>query len=250
MFKFTSHAIARYCERVAPGTSYRAATKALDDMATRATPKKMRTDSGQQQWVVDGPRCAFITKRVTDKSLKRTINLVVTVLGEDEMEKWEEPEDPYAYEKELLAEYEADLAARREKAKESKAAMEAEAEEAKQHHAARGFQYDHIGAMKEGKPKKTPKGLHSSWTHVLALIAAENKAISRYESHRETLRKSVDVTADALREALKTLTEMADCGSQNAQGCVERIKALDPGFVKPSYICNAKMEKRRIVKDS
>ena len=233
-----------------PGLSYRAALQNLEEMALRATPKKMRTDSGQQQWVIDEPRCAFITKRVQDKSIKKNVLLVVTVLGEDEMAKWDEENniDPYAFEKELLAEYEADLAERRAKAKEAKAAMETEAKQAQEHHAARGFQYDHMGAMKEGKSTKPPKG--HNWTQVLALIVGENKAICRYESHRETLRKSVDVTVDALREALKTLTEMADCGSQNAQGCVERIKVIDPGFLKSYFIYNTAMEKRRIREDS
>lgn len=253
MFKFTSHAIERYCGRVEPGLRYHQALKRLEFLAAGATPKKANTESGQQQWVIDDPRCAFIVKRVKDKNLKRNINLVVTILGEDEMARWDEAnnEDSYSLERELYEEYQADLAARQQKAKDSAAAMKIEAEAAKQIHTKRGYQYDPGNAVLEEAPEKKPKPSPKiGWAEVLAMIASEHKAVCKYEAHRETILNSVDRKSDALREALKTLHDMMQDGSQTAHACMERIKDIDEGFVKQGFIYNTKMENRRLPKDS
>ena len=253
MFKFTSHAIQRYCERVEPGLRYNKALKKLETLAAGASPKKMQTEAGQQQWLVNDPPCALVVKRVKDKSLKCNINLVVTVLGEDEMEKWGDPDvDPYEYERELLAEYEADLQARQQRTQDSAVAMKAEGEASKKAHAKKGYDYDPSKAVFAADPVKKLKTQANDvrWTEVLAMIASEHKAFLKYESHRETIRKSMDETADALREALKTLHDMAGGGSHAAHECLERISTINPRFIKTGYIFNTTMENRRFPRDS
>jgi hypothetical protein len=247
VFKFTSHAIERYIERVEPGLNYRKAVKKLPELAERATAKKQKTGSGQQQWIVDEPRCAFITKIVDDRRSQRKINLVVTVLGEAEMAVWEaENQDPYAFEKELYEEYQATLAERKAKAEESKKQLQRDIAEAKRIKEAKGFPgYKANGAFKAQKETKLNG---KDWMQLIDRIAKENKAICRYESHRENIKGSLDNKADALRIALQTLTELAEHGGTMAQDAVDRIRAIDPKFLKSNFMWNVTQENKRIVK--
>lgn len=246
MFKFTSHAIERYVERVEPGLNYRQAVKKLPELAQRATGKKQKTDSGQQQWLVDEPRCAFITKLVEDKRAKQKIHLVVTVLGPEELDAWNEDYDPYAFEKELYEEYQATLKEREEKAKEARKQLQRDAQAAKQIKEEQGLRYSTKGLTAE--PKKEHKLNGKDWIQLIDRIAKENKAICRLESHRESIKGSLDNKAEALRVALLVLTELAEHGGTMAQEAIDGIKEIDPKFLKSNFLYDVSRENERFVK--
>ena len=211
-FEFTTHAIERYCKRVEPGLSYSQGLERLRELRSVAR-RWENTEDGQHMWMIENPRCAFVTKNVWDNTQRCHINLVVTVLGEREIDNdtggknWED------YERELLEEYKAEL---KKKEKEKEKHKIKERQEADKQNSTK---------IREKAPPS-----FAEWSHLLAYLTATHRETIRYESHWRTMQADRDHRTDALRYVIAELRSMESLGSPEAGYCLERFKTKFPEF--------------------